>query len=428
MSITTKQVAEYAFDLQVGLEGADVPEYEAAVTIGKAAVLAVNLRGLGEVQYKVLRLVAARHFHIRSDVLDGVLRTLADLELIKLVTSGGTIEQVIPDVPHFENIYERVGEFTAAKPLNELEQLTIAMLDELYRTPINRDALRAKLGADREAFGTSLQIGIDAGLMVDQRARGRDIIASPLYFSGNLDGLIDIAARGDTPNVHRLLSFVSRNQGMPLSSIVKEHKIADAPISADDVALLQAMAEEGIIKPPAIERPNKIQEKFVFTPLPGKTRMSAANREIYEKAMALAAAVRKGQLLPEAYRIKSPQALLYRLGERKWVNANTEAAYQYRNLAVLGLGRLEHTGGGFYRFHLIDVPENLEAVGIAKKLLVGERPPDMEMDNQARLLLGHDETYVKSHLASAALRKPTPRKPVLSKKAQAEIDQYILAL
>jgi hypothetical protein len=309
-----------------------------------------------------------------------------------------------------------------------LEQLTIAMLDQLYRSPTNRDSLRAKLGADNDAFSTSLQIGVDAGLMIDQRTRGRNIIASPLYFSGNLAGLMDIAARGDTPNVHRLLSVVSQNQGMPLSKISKERRIADAVISAEDVTLLQALAEQGIIKPPSIERPNRAQERFIFTPAPGKTRMSAANREIYEKGMALAAAVRKGQLLPEAYRIKSPQALLYRLGDRKWINANTEAAHQYKNLAVLGLGRLEHTGGGFYRFHLIDVPENLEAVGIAKKLLAGEQPRDMELDNQARLLLSHDETYVKSHLSSAMLRKPAMKKTVLSAKAQAEIEQYILAL
>jgi hypothetical protein len=427
-SFTNKQLAEYAFDLQVGLEGADVPEYESAITIGKAAVLAVNLRGLGELDYKALRLVAARYFHIRSDVLDGVLRTLADLELVKLVTTDGSIEQVIPTVPHFENIYERVGELTAAKPLNELEQLTIAMLDQLYRSPINRDSLHAKLGADHDAFCTSLQIGVEAGLMIDQRARGRNIIASPLYFSGNLDGLIDVAARGDTPNVRRVLSLVARNQGMPLSVISKECRIADAAISAEDVVLLQGMAEQSIIKPPAIERPNNAQERFIFTPAPGRTRMSAANREIYEKGMALAAAVRKGQLLPEAYRIISPQALLYRLGDRKWINANTEAAHQYKNLAVLGLGRLEHTGGGFYRFHLIDVPENLEAVGIAKTLLAGERPPDLELDNQARLLLSHDESYVKSHLSSASLRKPAAKKTILSQKAHEEIDQYILAL
>jgi hypothetical protein len=109
----TKAIAEYAFDLQVGLEGADVPEYDMAKTLGMASVLAVNLRGLGEIQYQSLRLVAAHYFHIRSDVLDGVLRTLADLELIKLVTSGSTIEQIIPTVPHFEDVYARVGELVA---------------------------------------------------------------------------------------------------------------------------------------------------------------------------------------------------------------------------------------------------------------------------------------------------------------------------
>ena len=62
MSLTEKQVAEYAFDLQVGLEGADVPEFDSAKMIGNAAILAVNLRGLGEVDYSSLRLVAAHHF------------------------------------------------------------------------------------------------------------------------------------------------------------------------------------------------------------------------------------------------------------------------------------------------------------------------------------------------------------------------------
>jgi hypothetical protein len=74
------------------------------------------------------------------------------------------------------------------------------------------------------------------------------------------------------------------------------------------------------------------------------------------------------------------------------------------------------------------VPENLEAVGVAKKLLAGEQLRDMELDNQARLLLSHDESYVKSHLSSATLRKPARKITVLSAKAKAEIDQYILAL
>jgi hypothetical protein len=212
-----------------------------------------------------------------------------------------------------------------------------------------------------------------------------------------------------------------------LSLIENDSRIAGTALTPDELSLLRAMAEEGIIKPPSIQRPNKVEEKFVFTPAPGKTRLSAANREIYEKSMALAAAVRKGQLLPEAYRIKYPQALLSALEERGWIKANTEAAHQYKNLTVLGLGRLEHTGGGWYRFRLIDVPENRDAVKMAKQLLMGEHPADMEIDKQARLLLSQNETYVKSHLASATLRK-AGNGPVLSKKAQSEIDQYMLQL
>jgi hypothetical protein len=212
-----------------------------------------------------------------------------------------------------------------------------------------------------------------------------------------------------------------------MSMIVSQSRIADTSISTDQVQLLQALAEEGIIKPPSIKRPNQKEERFVFTPAPGKTRLSASNREIYEKAMALAAAVRKGQLLPEAIRIRSPQALLNALEERKSLRANTEAAHQYRNLTTLGIGRLSPSGQGYYTFHLIDVPENLEAVRIARQLLRGEAPEDLEQDTRARLLLSEDESYVRSNLASSLLRNAA-EKPVISRKARIEIDQYMLQL
>ena len=64
---------------------------------------------------------------------------------------------------------------------------------------------------------------------------------------------------------------------------------------------------------------------------------------------------------------------------------------------------------------------------MAKKLVSGEQPADMELDQNARLLLDQNESYVKSHLASARLRK-SRNKPVLSKKAEREIDQYMLKL
>lgn len=427
MAITNKESAEYAFDLQVGLNGADVPEFDAVRLIGNAAVLAINLRGLGEVDYKTLRLVAAHHFGIRSESIDIVLRALADLELVRLITSGNTIKKIIPDIPHFEDVYTNVGAYIDQSPLNEIESITLDILSRLFKNPVNKDSLRNTLGADKSAFNTTLEIGTASGLIVDQRSRGRDMLASPLYFSGNLDGLIDLAARGDTPDLHQLLTLIKKSQGMPMSTIIKNSRIADTAISTDQVQLLQALAEDGIIKPPSILRPNQQSEHFVFTPAPGKTRLSAANREIYEKAMGLAAAVRKGQLLPEAIRIRSPQALLNALEERKRLRSNTEAAHQYRNLTTLGLGRLSPSGSGYYTFHLIDVPENIEAVRIARQLLRGESPEDLEQDTKARLLLNEDESYVRSHLTSSSLRSGG-QKPVLSKKARLELDQYMLQL
>lgn len=427
MSLSKKETAEYAFDLQVGLSGADVPEFDAARLIGNAAVLAVNLRGLGEVEYATLRLVAAHHFGIRSEAIDNVLRVLAELELVKLIGTGGAIKSVIPDVPHFEDVYEQVGAYVDQRPLNEIEMITFDVLSRLFVNPLNKDSLRNKLGVEKQAFDITIDIGTASGLIVDQRARGRDMLASPLYFSGNLDGLIDVAARGDTPSLHKILSLVRQHQGMPMSMIVNSSRIAETTISSDEVHLLQALAEEGVIKPPSIARPNRSEEQFVFTPAPGRTRMSGANREIYEKAMGLAAAVRKGQLLPEAIRIRSPQALLNALEDRKRLKASTEAAHQYKNLTTLGLGRLSPSGSGYYTFHLIDVPENLEAVRIARLLLRGEAPEDMEQDTKARLLLSENESYVRSHLGSSSLRN-APQKPVISKKARIELDQYMLQL
>jgi hypothetical protein len=60
----------------------------------------------------------------------------------------------------------------------------------------------------------------------------------------------------------------------------------------------------------------KKQETFIFTPRPGNIKLNAANREIYERAMALVSCVRKGQLLHDKYRIRLPVRILESLKEK----------------------------------------------------------------------------------------------------------------
>ena len=129
-------------------------------------------------------------------------------------------------------------------------------------------------------------------------------------------------------------------------------------------------------------------------------------REVHEKAMAIVAAIRQGQLLPAKYAIRSPQAVLYRLRtELRLSRATTEFQQQYRNLVHLRIGQLISVGNDYYQFEIIDTPDNREALDIAYDLVSDGRPSDIEVDEDARRALQLDHRYVESLIASAQLRK-----------------------
>jgi len=182
------------------------------------------------------------------------------------------------------------------------------------------------------------------------------------------------------------------------------------------------------LKPPSIERPSAATEHFVFTPRPGNVRLDASKREIYERAMALVAAVRKGQLLPEAIRIKWPLAILKKLRDYKKVGANSDARVQYGNLVALRIGKLVKLAPNSdrYEFHLIENEENLEAVNEAIALLQTGESATTGVSAQARLALTQEERYIQSVVAAAKLKKR--EKVPLGPEEQREIEQLILNL
>jgi len=52
------ETAEFAYDLHAGLSTLQVPEFDQLQIIGMAATLAVNIKGLGDIEYEVLRKVS----------------------------------------------------------------------------------------------------------------------------------------------------------------------------------------------------------------------------------------------------------------------------------------------------------------------------------------------------------------------------------
>lgn len=419
-------IAELAHDLQTGLGRISIPDFDRLPIVGMASILALHIKGLGAIEYGVLRQVSDHFFDIPAVALPQVLEVLEEIEYITLSKSGKNIKTIIPSVPHFDSVYLRIDEYLSNETLTEHEQLAIAILGELTNKPEKRDALFGRLGAEKRLFSRCESIVSESGLVLSKRARGQDILISPIYFADNLDKLVDIAAAGGATRVERVLKLIGQSQGWPLSMIENQSEVAGTKISIDELNILKSMVTDGVLKPPSISRPNAISELFVFTPRPGGTRLNAGNREVYERAMGLVAAIRKGQLLPEQYRIRSPAAILSALRDRKFISTNSEAPHQYRNLVSLRIGKLVDTGGGRSRLELIDTPENLRAIDEALSLVKTGQMSQSSVDESARIALSQDETYVQSVVSASNFRKST--KLVLQPDEQDEVDKLLLDL
>jgi hypothetical protein len=295
----------------------------------------------------------------------------------------------------------------------------------LSEKPEKRDAIFGRLGADRATFDRSEKIVTHGGLVVPKRARGQAILVSPTYFADSLDHLADMAAAGNSKRIQKLLQMLKSAQGWPLSVVIQSGEINGTKLDAVEMQLLKSLVADGILRPPTIERTGG-KEHFIFTPRPGKTRLDAANREIYERAMALVAAVRKGQLLPDRYRIRYPVALLSKLRDQKVIGASSEAAKQYKALASLRVGKLVKTQGDMYQFQLIDTEENRKAVDEAIALIETGAMSQGSVKEEARIALQQDEKYVQSLVAAHKFREI--EKPQLDEEGKREVEQLLLGL
>lgn len=401
------EIAVRCHEIQVGLGLTEVPDFELLTETGMAVRLALNIRGLPTIRYETLRLVAYHFLSIPTLAVDRIIRLLEEVRFVKIQSEGKTIKAVLPTVPYYEDIYSTLGEYAQAKgTFNEAETLSLEIVRRLAKSPENIDTLRNKLGADNTLFGRSVYIGETGSYIVKRRSRSKDILISPTYFSENADIFADIVASKGAKSVQKALKAVRATQGIPLSIVEERKSIGRYKLDDSEVALLKRLAQDGVVKPPAIKTTYSGQNHFLFTPTPTGAALSPTKRDVYERAMAIVAAVRQGQFLPQAYAIRSPSAVIGALKNRlKLGKATTEATQQYRNLVHLRIGQLIPVGSGFSEFRIIDAEENREALQIAYSLVTRGEPEGVEVDEQARKALQQDQEYIESVVASGELRK-----------------------
>lgn len=420
----SRETAEFAYDLHAGLSSLQVSEFDQLPIVGMAATLAIHIKGLGDIEYEVLRKVSDHFMSIPSYALKQVIELLAEIEFIRVFSTGKTIERITPNIPTFDNVYSGIGEYVDREvDLNGHEQATLKILDALYSAPKNRDALLNNLGIEKPTFDRCLSLGRQSGIVAQHKARGKDILISPFYFADNLDGLADIVAGAGAPSLEAALRKIKGNQGWPMSLVLATGEIGGVKLTTTELGLVEKLAQEGVVKPPTIKFGAR-SESFLFTPKPGRSRLNAANREIYERAMALISAVRKGQLLADSYRIKSPLRILEVLRDKGHLGANSEANAQYHNLVVLRVATLKQTSPGMWQLHLNRTAENEAALKLAIELLRTGSMAGMEVDKDARIALSKDEEYIQSLISSAELKKR--KKQIQDEQANYEFEQLMM--
>jgi len=399
------EVAARCHEIQTGLGMTEVPEFDNLRAIGMAVRLALHIRGLPAVNYETLRLVANHFLEIPSVGLKRIMEILAEVEFVKLVTQGKTIKAVVPTVPYYETLYSTLGEHASDLEFNEPEQLSIELLCRLSKAPEKLDTLQSVLGAEPKLLSRAVTVGKKGAYVRVHRSRGRDVALSPTYFSENAEIYADMVAGSGSKQVQKLLNSVRAAQGTPLSIIQKTKYIGGIKISDEELNLLLRLAQDGAVKPPSITTSHAGENFFLFTPTPAGAALAPTKRDIYEKAMAIVAAVRQGQFLPQQYAIRSPGAVLYTLKTNlKLGKATTEASQQYRKLVHLRVATLNDIGNGFSQLQIIDTPENREALEIAYALVESGVPAGTEVDEAAREALQKEHSYVESLVASGQLQ------------------------
>lgn len=413
-------------EIQAALSNREVGEFEAVIELGMALRLALHIRGLPLLNYETVKLVAYHYLGIPRMAMDRLVKLLADVEFVALQTTGQTINAVLPKVPYYEELYDQLGEYAEKeKNFNEAEQLALILVDRLAGSPENVDSLRNALGADSQLFSRGVAIGTQGSYLIKHRARGRDILLNPTYFSQNSAVFADAAAAQGASSIKTMLDLVRLAQGWPLGLIEKQKVIGQTPLTDDQIKLLVRLAQDGAVKPPSITTTHAGENFFIFTPTPTGAAMSPTKRDIYERAMAVIASLRQGQLLPERFAIRSPQAVLNALRTNlRLGRATTEATQQYSQLVHMRVARLAPSGSGYATLEIVDTPENREALEIADTLLSTASARGLEVDDEARRALQKDLKYVESLVSASKLRERELMP--LSQPMQEEIDLMLL--
>lgn len=333
--------------------------YRKTLLIGKAASLAMHLRGLLFIDDMTQLQYAASSLGIGAE-LPLVLRELEEVDFLSITKAGEEIKRVDLRIPEFKSGYSDLGErWKVIKP-SEIESASIITLDRLYKGPIPKDELVDSFHSTGSGPSIILDIMQQGNLLSIQPVDGKSITYTPLAVDGNPTAYLNWAKNFPT-EVQTVLSALQGQQGLPME---------DSTISKNP-ALHDAIAT-GVLMPVQVSGSTG-ERRFLFAPKGGLT---PDERTILDKARAIVSCVRYGERYAASRRIKYPRSILHTLKENKrFKKGHPDLFDQYGLLVEKLIGHPIDVGGGRWNFEIDDTVENMKALEVAIEMVeYGESP------------------------------------------------------
>lgn len=379
----TKNIALRAQDFHEGLKetksfGPKEAYFSNTLLIGKAATLAMHLKGLLYVNDYTGLMYAAAELGISALELPQVLRNLEEVDFVRVVRSGSKTDRVDIRVPEFRDGYEDLGELWKTLNPTDAEAAGIHTLDSLFALPIDENAL-SNLGLSGTELAIMQDVMKSGQLMRAQTVSGNRLFYTPLAVDANPGSYLRWTQQyGD--QVGELLKLLTENQGLPLSStVVLENGVVNDAILS------------GVLMPVSVEGVTG-EQRFLFAPRGG---LSAEERVIMDKARAILACVRYGENFAAGRRILYPRAILQQLlDQKRFRQGHPDLRSQYGLLVRKQIGRPIDEGNGRWNFEIIDTPENTRALRIAIDMLEIGESPSARMNVKAHAALLNPQSYL----------------------------------
>ncbi|MEX0829895.1 MAG: hypothetical protein WD032_06600 [Nitrospirales bacterium] len=196
----------------VGAFGPKDVYYSKTLIIGKAATLAMHLRGLLFIENVEQLQYAASSLGIGQE-LPLILKELEEVDFLSIVRAGDDIKRIDLKIPEFRDGYTDLGERWKLLKPTEVEEASIKTLDRLYRGPVAKDKLLDEFKTGKEAI--LLDVMRSGQLLSVQPVDGQSMAFTPLAVDGNPGQYLAWSSKfpGDIPDV---IDTLQASQGLSI--------------------------------------------------------------------------------------------------------------------------------------------------------------------------------------------------------------------